>query len=111
MFFNILNVFQRIYLNTIRFYYTFVQIYNPHTMSFLNFMSKFVNKKTACSIFGHKIVTVRNVTGHFKEFKCTCCGIELTNDLQDRKTFLTPELKEINETLLNHYNKRKMLSL
>ncbi|CAN1510056.1 hypothetical protein MCETHM1_00765 [Flavobacteriaceae bacterium] len=80
-------------------------------MSFLDFMSKFVDKKTACSIFGHKIVTVRNVTGHFKEYKCTCCQIELTNDLQDRKTFLTPELKEINETLLNHYTRKQLSTI
>jgi hypothetical protein len=79
-------------------------------MSFLDLMSKFADKKTSCSIFGHKIVTVRNVTGHFKEYKCTVCQVELTNDLQDRKMFLTPELKEINDTLLAHY-KRKQLAL
>jgi hypothetical protein len=79
-------------------------------MSFLDFMSKFADKKTSCSFFGHKIVTVRNVTGHFKEYKCTVCQVELTNDLQDRKMFLTPELRKINDTLLNHYT-RKHLSL
>ncbi|WP_264563625.1 hypothetical protein [Flavobacterium sp. N3904] len=77
-------------------------------MSFLEITSKFVSKKTICSIIGHKIVTVRNVTGHFKEYKCTCCEVELTNDLQDRKTFLTPELKAINETLLDHYRRRQL---
>jgi hypothetical protein len=80
-------------------------------MSFLEIMSKFTDKKTACSIFGHKIVTVRNVTGHFKEYKCTVCQLELTNDLQDRKTFLTPKLKEINETLSNHYNRKNLSPL
>jgi hypothetical protein len=88
----------------------FAKTYKYHTMSFLEFLSKFVGKKAVCSVFGHKIVTIRNVTNHFKEYECTCCKIELTNDLQDRKTFLTPELKEINETLLSHFNKR-MLSL
>ena len=80
-------------------------------MSFLQFMSKFTDKKTACSIFGHKIVTVRNVTNHIKEYKCTVCQVELTNDLQDKKTFLTPELKEINETLLNHFIRKNFNSL
>ena len=80
-------------------------------MSLLDFMSKFVDKKTACSIFGHKIMTVRNVTGHFKEYKCTVCEVELTNDLQNRKMFLTPELKAINETLLNHYNRKHLSSI
>jgi len=62
--------------------------------------------KIFCSILGHKIITTRNVTNHFKEYKCSCCGLELTNDLKGHKTFLTPELKEINETLMNIYQKR-----
>jgi hypothetical protein len=84
---------------------------NTHIMSFLNFISKFTDKKTACSIFGHKIVTVRNVTNHFKEYKCTVCNVELTNDLQDKKTFLTPQLKEINETLFQHHHRKHLSSL
>ena len=74
-------------------------------------MSRFIDKKTACSIFGHKIVTIRNVTGHFKEYKCTICQVELTNDLLDRKTHLTPELKEINETLSKHYKRKNLSSI
>lgn len=60
-----------------------------------------------CSLFGHKTVTTRNVSNHFKEYKCSICGLELTNDLYGNKVFLTPELKDINESLmqLNH-NKR-----
>jgi len=77
-------------------------------MNLHDFMSKFTDRKTACSIFGHKIVTVKNVTGHFKEYKCTVCELELTNDLQDRKMFLTPKLKEINETLSNHYTRKHL---
>ncbi|WKL44643.1 DUF1660 family phage protein [Flavobacterium sp. ZE23DGlu08] len=67
---------------------------------------KFLSKKILCTLFGHKIITTRNVTNHFKEFKCTVCELELTNDEKGRKTFLTPELKEINETLIGFYNKR-----
>jgi hypothetical protein len=80
-------------------------------MNLLEFMSRFTDKKTACSIFGHRIVTVKNVTGHFKEYKCTVCQVEMTNDLQDRKMFLTPKLKEINETLSNHYNRKNLSSI
>lgn len=64
------------------------------------------SRKIFCSIIGHKIVTTRNVTNHFKEYKCSCCGLELTTDLKGHKTFLTPELKEINETLISLYQKR-----
>lgn len=63
-------------------------------------------RKILCSFFGHKMVTTRNVTNHFKEYQCSCCGLELTNDLKGHKTFLTPELKDINETLINLYQKR-----
>jgi hypothetical protein len=75
-------------------------------MNLLELTSKIVGAKAACSVFGHRIVEIRKVTNHFREYECTCCKIKLTNDLYDRKTFLTPELKEINETLLSHYNRR-----
>jgi hypothetical protein len=80
-------------------------------MNFLEIITQFVNKKTVCYVFGHKIVTVRNVTNHFKEYKCTCCNVELTNDLQNKKSILTPQLREINETLLNHFNRKHLSSL
>jgi hypothetical protein len=80
-------------------------------MSFLEFMLNFTDKKTSCSIFGHKIVTTRNVTNHFKEYRCTVCNVELTNDLQDKKSLLTPELKEINDTLLNHFTRKNLSAL
>mgnify|MGYP003477790718 CR=1 FL=1 len=81
----------------------------PQIMKESTTKSVHVVGKVWCSFFGHRFVTTRNITNHFKEYKCTVCQVELTNDLQDRKTFLTPELKEINETLLSHY-KRKHLS-
>ena len=75
-------------------------------MNVIQIIEKFLSKKILCTLFGHKIITTRNVTNHFKEFKCTVCQLELTNDEKGRKTYLTPELKEINETLLGFYNKR-----
>ena len=48
----------------------------------------FLSKKILCILFGHKIITTRNVTDHFKEFKCTVCELELTNDEKGKKTFL-----------------------
>jgi hypothetical protein len=75
-------------------------------MNAIQIIEKFLSKKILCTLFGHKIITTRNVTNHFKEFKCTVCQLELTNDEKGRKTYLTPELKEINETLLGFYNKR-----
>lgn len=75
-------------------------------MNLNEFKEKFLSKKIRCSLFGHKIITTRTITNHFKEYKCTVCELELTNDEKGRKTFLTPELKEINETLVIFYKKR-----
>ncbi|WP_269227603.1 hypothetical protein [Flavobacterium eburneipallidum] len=52
------------------------------------------------------MITSRNITNHFKEYKCSVCGLELTDDTKGHKTFLTPELKDINETLINLYQKK-----
>ncbi|HQK39329.1 MAG TPA: hypothetical protein PLO52_04340 [Flavobacterium alvei] len=65
-----------------------------------------LSSKILCSVLGHKIITTRNVTGHFREYKCSICGLELTNDLHGTKIFLTPELKDINEALIQLYRKR-----
>jgi hypothetical protein len=65
-----------------------------------------LSSKILCSFLGHKIITTRNVTNHFKEYKCSVCGLELTNDLKGHKIFLTPELKDINESLISLYQKR-----
>jgi hypothetical protein len=75
-------------------------------MNLIEIKEKFLSKKILCILFGHKIIITRNVTDHFKEFKCTVCQLEFTNDEKGKKTFLTPELKEINETLIGFYNKR-----
>lgn len=65
-----------------------------------------LSKKIVCSFFGHNLIIKRNITPNFKEYKCTTCNIELTTNAKGEKTFLTPHLKEVNETLYNFYNKR-----
>jgi len=68
-----------------------------------------VSKKLLCSIFGHRIVTSKKITTHLKEYKCTVCNMELTNDEKGGITFLTPELKEINEALGTFCQKKLMV--
>ncbi len=75
-------------------------------MNFKEIREKFLNKKILCTLFGHKFITSRKVTEHFKELECTVCHLELTNDEKGHKKFLTPELKTINESLLYLYNKK-----
>lgn len=75
-------------------------------MSLIEIKEKFLTKKILCSILGHRFIITRVITNHFKEYKCTVCQLELTNDDKGEKTFLTPELKEINETLIGFRNKK-----
>jgi len=63
-------------------------------------------QKIWCSLFGHHYVTTRNITNYFKEYECTVCHTELTNDENGHKVCLTPEQKEINETVSLFYKKR-----
>lgn len=69
----------------------------------------FFGGKLWCSFFGHHFITTRNVTNHFKEYKCSKCNLELTNDEKGHKIFLTPQLKDINETLVHFHQKRHHL--
>ena len=75
-------------------------------MNILELKRTFLFGKILCMLFGHKFITKRKVTPHFKEFECSVCHLEVTNDDKGRKTFLTPELKDINETLMIFYKKR-----
>jgi hypothetical protein len=75
-------------------------------MNILELKRVFLLRKFMCALFGHKFITKRKVTPHFKEFECSVCHLEVTNDDKGRKTFLTPELKDINETLMVFYKKR-----
>ncbi|RVT77385.1 hypothetical protein EOD40_06130 [Flavobacterium sufflavum] len=67
------------------------------------------SKKFLCSIFGHNIVTSKEITNNLKEYKCTVCKMELTNDEKGGITFLTPELKEINKALDTFCQKKLMV--
>ncbi|SHI63935.1 hypothetical protein [Flavobacterium terrae] len=75
-------------------------------MSKINIKENWFTKKVFCQLFGHKLVTTRKVTNHFSEYKCVHCQLELTNDIKGSKTFLTPELREINETLFQFYKRK-----
>jgi hypothetical protein len=68
-------------------------------MSTTDIKNYFLSKGLYCLLFRDKIITSRTVTYHFKEYTCTSCGLELTNDEKGNKTILTPEIKDINNTL------------
>ncbi|WP_340075919.1 hypothetical protein [Leptobacterium sp. I13] len=62
--------------------------------------------KLRCLIFGHCFIITRKVTAHIKEYECSCCKMQVTNDVKGNLAFLTPQLREINETLAVMHQKR-----
>jgi hypothetical protein len=77
-------------------------------MNTIKIQKKLLSKKIVCFLFGHRIITTRNITNHFKEYKCTICNLELTNDEKGNKTFLTPKLKGINNALKSFCVKKSL---
>ena len=59
-----------------------------------------------CSVFGHRFSLTRVVTNHFKEFECSVCHMQVTNDAEGHQVSLTKEHREINQALLDLYHKR-----
>jgi hypothetical protein len=77
-------------------------------MSTITIKVKFISTRLFCFFFGHRIITTRNITHHFKEYKYTVCSLELTKDEKGNKTSLTPELKDINRTLEIFFYKKNI---
>ncbi|MVO09332.1 hypothetical protein GOQ30_09195 [Flavobacterium sp. TP390] len=63
-------------------------------------------KEVKCKVFGHKLLTTKNVTEYIKEYQCKCCGLELTNNYKGVKSILTPELKDVNVTVMDFCHRR-----
>ena len=63
-------------------------------------------KKIFCNIFGHHYSVSKRVTSHIKEYKCVHCGKQVTTDVSGNLSTLTPELREINDTLEFIYQKK-----
>ncbi|WP_158975151.1 hypothetical protein [Cellulophaga sp. L1A9] len=63
-----------------------------------------------CTIFGHHYTMSRKVTSHIKEYKCLHCEKQVTTDANGKLARLTPEMKDINATLENLYQKRHRAS-
>ncbi|MBC8884548.1 hypothetical protein H9X57_17750 [Flavobacterium piscinae] len=61
-----------------------------------------------CSILGHKFRSTRKITNHFSEYQCRCCGKQMTEDPRGRLISLTPELRDINETLHMIFRRRQI---
>lgn len=59
-----------------------------------------------CAIFDHRFKVSQNITEHIKEYRCTCCGEEMTDTAQGFMAKLTPKFRETNAFLANYYQRR-----
>ncbi len=69
--------------------------------------TKFKFGKLLCKIFGHKLLVSKNVTDHVHEYKCTRCGMEMTDTANGLLARLTPKFKETNNYLEKIHQRRK----
>jgi len=79
-------------------------------MNLNHIKERIIEENLFCLLFGHKIKTSRCITNHFKEYKCSRCNLEMTNDDQGQLLFLTPQLREVNETLVYFHSKKRLAS-
>lgn len=80
---------------------------NLQDMKSVTYKENSLTGRLLCSVFGHKFVTTKYVTEHFKEFECKVCHLQVTNDIVGRKISLTQEHREINEALINLYQRKQ----
>jgi hypothetical protein len=52
-------------------------------MNTIKIKEHFLSKTLLHTLWSH--ITTRNITDHFKEYKCTVCALELTNDEKETK--------------------------
>lgn len=55
--------------------------------------------KMICSILGHRFMRLKQITPHIKEYKCDCCGKEVTTHTNGNVVPLTEDLKVIHQGL------------
>ena len=63
-------------------------------------------EKVFCHLFGHKLEVSKNVTNHIHEYKCTKCGVEMTDTANGLLARLTPKFRETNDYLAKFHKKR-----
>lgn len=64
-----------------------------------------------CTTFGHDYIVTRKITDHINEYKCACCGREVSNSYSGTFEALTFKQREVNECLSSFFRKKKKLSI
>lgn len=62
--------------------------------------------KIVCSTFGHNYRETKKITNSISEYRCTCCGDEVTESLHGNLQPLTPKIKDINACLNTFFEKK-----
>jgi transposase-like protein len=75
-------------------------------METMSIKTTFSLGKVYCNIFGHRYRVTKKITSHVKEYQCMLCNCEATNDDKGKITSLTPQLKDINQTLISFHKKK-----
>lgn len=60
-----------------------------------------------CKVFGHSYKESRTVTSYITEYRCSRCDAEATTDEKGNFLQLTPQLRDINETLIYLCEKKR----
>ena len=63
-----------------------------------------------CSFIGHRFKATQKITNHFSEYECSRCRKQMTEDTCGRLVSLTPELKDINNTLRMVFKRKQLQS-
>ena len=64
-----------------------------------------------CAAFGHDYITTQKITNHISEYKCSCCGREVSDSLTGKYELLTVKKREVNDCLSSFFQKKKKISL
>ena len=64
-----------------------------------------------CTALGHDYIITRKITDYINEYKCNCCGKEVSNNYSGNFESLTQKQREVNECLSSFFIKKKKLSI
>jgi transposase-like protein len=69
--------------------------------------TNFSISKLLCKLFGHKLKITKNITNHIQEYKCSKCGMEMTDTANGFLARLTPKFKETNNYIAQIHKRRR----
>lgn len=64
--------------------------------------------KIFCNFFGHNLKVSKTITNHVHEYRCSKCGMEMTDTADGFLARLTPKFKETNAYIATIYQRRRL---